>query len=64
MWTKIKFKEPITLGDLRKVINEDLSDFPDDIPIIMSPEIKDDIYEKYKIKAIIADEDSINFYNY
>lgn len=64
MWTKIESKEYLTLGELREIVNNNLSNYPDDTPVIMSPKIEDDLYGEYKIIAIIADEDSVNFYNY
>lgn len=64
MFTKIESKEHITLGILREIVNNNLSNYPDNLPIIMSPKIEEDLYGEYKTKAIIADEDSINFYNY
>lgn len=51
---------PITLGELRKFINDDCSDLPDDTIIEVHDTNKNESVSKSV--AILADESSIEFY--
>lgn len=70
MWKVIKFNNSLTLGELRKVVNNDLSDFPDDSPINMCVNSclnnTEEILNQYcsPVMSIIGDEKEINFYNF
>lgn len=71
MWTDITFKENLTLGKLRQLVNNsELSKFPDSMSINMSINLySDNITNKYEepcasVLSIIGDDKEINFYNY
>lgn len=71
MYAEINFKENLTLGKLREIINNELSEFPDDIQINMHIDISEynviranGIEPKASIMSILADNESIDFYNY
>ena len=62
---------PLTLGDLRELVNNGrLSRFPDDAKINMSineceGNVMYDTGDSYApVLSIVGDEDEINFYNY
>ena len=70
MWAEINLEEELTIGKLRKLVNNELSKFPDDTPINMCIELcqnnVDDEDEQpcAPILSILGDKESINFYNY
>lgn len=71
MWANITFKENLTLGKLRKLVNNgELSKFLDSTPINMSINLySDNITDKHEepcapVLSIIGDDKEINFYNY
>lgn len=71
MWANITFKENLTLGKLRELINTGkLSKFPDSMPINMCISFsKGNVIDAEEIpcapvKSIIGDNEEINFYNY
>lgn len=71
MYADINFNCPLTLGELRELVNYGkLSKFPDDIQINMCINVcKENVIDEYgepfaPVMSIIGDEDEINFYNY
>lgn len=71
MWTNINLNCPLTLGELRELINNGkLSKFPDDIQISMCISLrKKNVIDKTELPytpvlSIIGDKDGITFYNY
>lgn len=70
MWAEINLEEELTIGKLRKLVNNELSKFPDDTPINMCIELcQNNVDDKDEqpcapILSILSDKESINFYNY
>lgn len=71
MWANIIFKENLTLGKLRELINTGkLSKFPDSMPINMCIELcRENVIDEEEqpcapVLSIIGDDEEINFYNY
>lgn len=71
MWANINLNCPLTLGELRELVNYGkLSEFSDDTQINMCINLCErnviDITEEPSapVMSIIGDEDEINFYNY
>lgn len=71
MYAEINFKENLTLGKLREIINNELSEFPDDIQINMHVDTNEYnvigancTEHNAPIMSILADNESIDFYNY
>lgn len=71
MYADVNFNCPLTLGELRELVNNGkLSKFPDDIQINMCINVcKENVIDEYgepyaPVMSIIGDEDEINFYNY
>ena len=71
MYTDINFNCPLTLGELRELVNNgQLSRFPDDAKINMDINEREEnvIYDTEEpsapILSIIGDDDEITFYNY
>ena len=71
MYATVNFNSPLTLGELRELVNNGkLSKFPDDIQINMCIDINkenaiDDWGESSApVMSVVGDEDEINFYNY
>lgn len=71
MYADINFNCPLTLGELRELVNYGkLSKFPDDIQINMCINVcKENVIDEYgepfaPVMSIIGDENEINFYNY
>lgn len=71
MYANVNFNSPLTLGELRELVNDGkLSKFPDDIQINMCIDISkenatDDWGESFApVMSVVGDEDKINFYNY
>lgn len=70
LWVDFKCKgRYMTVGELREVVNQ-LSEFPADTPVNMSPCLDEEALEDdeeaplYLIKSCIADADNVTFYNY
>ena len=63
MFKDIHLFKPITLGKLRKIINNDLSEFPDDKEIKILYDIEYNKKPEYPICTIIINDNNINFYN-
>lgn len=71
MYANVNFNCPLTLGELRELVNNgELSKFPNDIQINMCINVcKENVIDEYgepyaPVMSIISDEDEINFYNY
>lgn len=71
MWANVDFNHPLTLGELRELVNNGkLSKFPDDIQINMSINVcKENVRDEYgersaPVLSITGDEEEITFYNY
>ena len=71
MWADVNFNCPLTLGELRELVNSGkLSKFPDDIQINMCINVcKENVIDEYgersaPVLSIIGDNDEITFYNY
>ena len=71
MWADVNFNCPLTLGELRELVNYGkLSKFPDDIQINMCINVcKENVIDEYgersaPVLSIIGDNDEITFYNY
>lgn len=71
MWANVNFKSPLTLGELRELVNNrELSKFPDDIQINMCINVcKENVIDECgersaPVLSVTGDEDKINFYNY
>lgn len=71
MWAEINIERPLTLGELRELVNYGkLSKFPDDIQINMCINVcKENVIDEYgersaPVLSIIGDDDEITFYNY
>ena len=71
MYDNVNFNSPLTLGELRELVNNGkLSKFPDDIQINMCIDINKEnaIYDWGKsfapIMSVVGNKDEINFYNY
>ena len=71
MYANVNFNCPLTLGELRELVNNGkLSKFPDDIQINMCIDINKEnaIYDWGKsfasIMSVVGNKDEINFYNY
>ena len=71
MWAEINIERPLTLGELRELVNNGkLSKFPDDIQINMCINVcKENVIDEYgersaPVLSIIGDDDEITFYNY
>ena len=70
MWTEINIESPLTLGELREIVNNgQLSKFPDDMQINMCIELcRENVidnggYIYASVLSIIGDDEEINFYN-
>lgn len=71
MYTNVNFNCPLTLGELRELVNYGkLSKFPDDIQINMCINVcKENVIDEYgesfaPVLSVIGDEEEITFYNY
>ena len=71
MYANVNFNCPLTLGELRELVNSGkLSKFPDDIQINMCINVcKENVIDEYgersaPVLSIIGDNDEITFYNY
>ena len=71
MWADVNFNCPLTLGELRELVNSGKpSKFPDDIQINMCINVcKENVIDEYgersaPVLSIIGDNDEITFYNY
>lgn len=70
MFCSVNLKDGLTLGELRRLLDNELLDFPDEIKIVMcvNPKEKTCIEEAYTLNdnvvSIIGDEKDITFYNY
>lgn len=71
MWAEINLTENLTLGKLRKLVNDgELSKFPDSMPINICIELcrKNVIDKKDQpcapVLSIIGYDEEINFYNF
>lgn len=52
----------LTLKDLRDFLNEDCANLPDDTPIMLNAEIKDEPI--VPCIQVLADEESVELYNF
>ena len=71
MQAEINIESPLTLGELREIVNNgQLSKFPDDMQINMCINVcKENVIDEYgersaPVLSIIGDDDEITFYNY
>lgn len=71
MYTNVNFNCPLTLGELRELVNYGkLSKFPDDIQINMCINVcKENVIDEYgesfaPVLSVTGDEEEITFYNY
>lgn len=71
MWANVNFNCPLTLGELRELINNgELSKFPDDIQINMCismcrENVMDECGERFApVLSVTGTEEEITFYNY
>ena len=71
MQAEINIESPLTLGELREIVNNgQLSKFPDDMQINMCIELcRENVIDETEqpcapILSIVGDNDKINFYNY
>ena len=71
MWIDVNLNRPLTLGELRELVNNrELSKFPDDIRIDMcinlcKENVIDELVEpSAPVLSIVGDENKITFYNF
>lgn len=71
MYTDVNFNCPLTLGELRELVNYGkLSKFPDDIQINMCINVcKENVIDEYgerfaPVLSVTGTEEEITFYNY
>lgn len=64
MWANIELKHNLTLGKLREILNNELSEFPDDTVINMWVHDEKNEESDVPVVCILGDEQSVNFYNY
>ena len=71
MWVDVSFDNPLTLGELRELVNnEKLSKFPDNIQINMCIDkcknnVMDEIGEfSAPVLSVTGDKNEVKFYNY
>ena len=71
MWVDVNFNDPLTLGELRELVNNGkLSKLPDDIQINMcinmcKNSVMDEIGEpSAPVLSVVGNENEITFYNY
>lgn len=71
MYTEINLKENLTLGKLREIINNELSEFPDNMQINMHIHTSEynviganRTESNAPIMSIVTYNESIDFYNY
>lgn len=71
MWANVDFNCPLTLGELRELVNNGkLSKFPDDIQINMCINVcKENVRDEYgersaPVLSVTGTEEEITFYNY
>lgn len=71
MWVDVNFGSPLTLGELRELVNNGkLSKFPDDTPINMCiDKCKNNVMDKIgefsaPILSVTGDKHEVKFYNY
>lgn len=71
MWANVNFNCPLTLGELRELVNNgELSKFPDDIQINMcinvyKENVIDECEESFTpVLSVTGTEEEITFYNY
>lgn len=55
-------KAVITLGELRQFLNKDCLSLSDDIPVTLSTLTENDV--NVECNNVLADDESITFYNY
>ena len=71
MYATVNFNSPLTLGELRELVNNGkLSKFPNNIQINMCINVcKENVIDEYgepsaPVISIVGNENEINFYNY